>query len=144
MTPKDKKILKSLVAFAWADGKVESPESDVIEGVLRDFDATEEEREEIREYAKQARTLEDIPLDDLDGEERELLLANAAVLTRADGEVADGEQTLLDELVVTLGFDSDRGTEIIEGARDGAIQLRSGSLRPAGVVPPTAPSKRDR
>lgn len=144
MTPKDKKILKSLVAFAWADGKVESSESDVIEGVLRDFDATEDDRDEIREYASVARTLDDIPLDDLDSEERELLLANAAVLTRADGDVAEGEKSLLDELASALGYSDEDGAKIIESARDGAIQLRSGSLRPAGAVPPPAPSKRDR
>jgi uncharacterized tellurite resistance protein B-like protein len=142
VTPKDKAILKSLVAFAWADGKVDDSESNVIDGVLKDFDATDAEREEVLAYAKEERTLDDIPLDDLDDEDRELLLANAAVLTRADGEVAEGEQSMLDRLSALLGFSSEAGAEIVEKARDGALQLRSASLNPVGTVPPPAPSKR--
>ena len=42
MTPGEKNIVKSLVAVAWADGKVEKPEANVIEGLLAGFDASEE------------------------------------------------------------------------------------------------------
>jgi hypothetical protein len=79
MTPGEKNIVRSLVAVAWADGKLEAPESGVIEGLLCGFDATPEEEQEILEYAKTRRTFEnDIPLAELDREDRERLLANAA------------------------------------------------------------------
>ena len=64
MTPAEKNIVRSLVAVAWVDGKLESGEASVIEGLLTGFDASDEEEREILEYAKTRRTLEnDIPLD---------------------------------------------------------------------------------
>ena len=129
MTPSEKNIVKSLVAVAWADGKVEGPEEDVIEGLLAGFDASEEEEKEIREYAKESRTLDkDIPLSDLSKEDRELLLANAALLTHADGEQSDSEKELLDKLVKILEFDAAEATEILDSVRDGALRLGSSIL----------------
>ena len=55
MTPGEKNIVRSLVAVAWADGKLEAPESGVIEGLLCGFDATPEEEQEILDYAKSRR-----------------------------------------------------------------------------------------
>ena len=139
MTPSEKNIVKSLIAVAWADGKLEDPESDVIDAVLQGFDANEEQSEELRSYAKDERTLEDIPLGELNPEDRELLLGNAAVLTRADGEQADSETKLLGELSKLLGFSDDDAKVIIDASEDGALQLKSTSLRPE---PPPAPSRR--
>src|SRR5690242_8089532 len=104
MTPSEKNIVRSLVAVAWADGKLESGESSVIEGLLTGFDATEAEEKEILEYARTRRTLEkDIPLSELARDDRELLLANAALLTMADGEKSDAESAVLEQLIQVLG-----------------------------------------
>ena len=131
MTPAEKNIVKSLVAVAWADGKLEEGESGVIEGLLSGFDATEDEEAEILEYAKTRRTLEaDIPLEDLDEEDRELLLANAALLTHADGEQSSSEEAILQELIHLLEFDEDRADEILGSVGDGALQLGSRLLEP--------------
>src|SRR5688500_6704609 len=87
MTPSEKNIVRALVAVAWADGKLEEPESGIIEGLLCGFDASDEEEREIVEYAKQKRTFkDDLPIAELSREDRELLLANAALLTHADGD----------------------------------------------------------
>jgi uncharacterized tellurite resistance protein B-like protein len=132
MTPSEKNIVKSLVAVAWADGKVDQPESSVIEGLLCGFDATDAEEREILEYAKQKRTLsDDIPLDDLDREDRELLLANAALLTHADGEQTSEEKELLDRLVQVLEFEAEEAKTIVESVADGALSLGSKVLSPA-------------
>jgi tellurite resistance protein len=129
MTPSEKNIVKSLVAVAWADGKVEQPETHVIEGLLAGFDASEEEEKEIMEYAKERRTLsKDIPLTELDKEDRELLLANAALLTHADGEQSESEKELLDKLIQTLEFGKEEAESILESVRDGALQLGSRAL----------------
>jgi len=129
MTPGEKNIVKSLVAVAWADGKVEQPEEDVIEGLLAGFDASEDEEEEIRAYAKEKRTLDkDIPLGDLSTEDRELLLANAALLTHADGEQSDSEKELLDKLVKMLELDAEEAEEILDSVKDGALRLGSNVL----------------
>ncbi len=123
MTPNEKSILRGLVAVAWADGKVEAPEEGVIEGLLCAFDASDEEETEILEWAKEKRTLKDIPIAELTGEDRELLLANAALLAHADGEQSDDEKKLLDTIVEVLGFSSDEAEKILDSAKDGALQL---------------------
>lgn len=129
MTPSELNIVKSLIAVAWADGKLEQPESGVIEGLLCGFDASEKEEADLLEYARSPRSLEaDIPLDDLSEEDRELLLANAALLAHADGEESSAEKELLTKLSSLLGFDSARAREIIESAGDGALNLSSRSL----------------
>ena len=131
MTPGEKNIVKCLVAVAWADGKVAAPESGVIEGLLCGFDASEAEETEILEYAKHKRTLsEDAPLKALSQEERELLLANAALLTHADGEQSDSEKELLNKLVTLLDFDEEAAGEILESVQDGALNLGSRALEP--------------
>jgi tellurite resistance protein len=129
MTPSEKNIVKSLVAVAWADGKLEEPEAHVIEGLLAGFDASDEEEKEILEYTKTKRTLEkDIPLHALGTEERELLLANAALLTHADGEQSDSEKALLDKLVELLSFSKEDADSILASVKDGALRLGSNVL----------------
>jgi tellurite resistance protein len=124
MTRGEKNVLRSLVAVAWADGRLAEGEASVIEGLLAGFDASEEEEAEIIEYARTPRTLEDdIPLDDLSQEDRELLLSNAALLTHADGEQSAGERAVLDELVELLGFSEEEAEQIIEATRDGVLNL---------------------
>lgn len=132
MTPSEKNIVKSLVAVAWADGKLETPESGVIEGMLCGFDATDEEEKEILEYASERRTLgDDIPLDEMSKEDRELLLANAALLTHADGEQSKSESDLLDKLIKILGFDDAEARTILNSVADGALQLGGRALEDA-------------
>ncbi len=131
MTPGEKNIVKCLVAVAWADGKVAAPESGVIEGLLCGFDASDEEERELLDYAKHKRTLSaDAPLGALSAEERELLLANAALLTHADGEQSPAEKVLLDKLVELLGFQADDAERILASAQDGALNLSSRMLEP--------------
>ena len=131
MTPGEKNIVKCLVAVAWADGKVASPESGVIEGLLCGFDASEDEEKELLDYAKHKRTLSaDAPLKELTQEERELLLANAALLTHADGEQSESEKELLNKLVSLLEFDEESAGEILESVQDGALSLGSRALEP--------------
>ncbi len=131
MTPGEKNIVKCLVAVAWADGKVAAPESGVIEGLLCGFDASAEEERELLDYAKFKRTLSaDAPVKDLSPEERELLLANAALLTHADGEQSASEKELLNKLVALLEFDQEAAGQILESVQDGALNLGSRALEP--------------
>ena len=132
MTPSEKNIVKSLVAVAWADGKVEAPEEHVIEGLLAGFDATDEEAGELMSYAKTRRTLDkDLPLQDLSTDDRELLLANAALLTHADGEQSDSEKKLLDKLIEILEIEPEEADAILDSVKDGALTLGSNVLEDA-------------
>ena len=131
MTPGEKNIVKCLVAVAWADGKVAAPESGVIEGLLCGFDASDEEEREILAYAKHKRTLSaDAPLAELTNEERELLLANAALLTHSDGQQTESEKELLNKLVSLLQFERAAAEEIFASVKDGALNLGSRALEP--------------
>jgi tellurite resistance protein len=129
MTPNEKNVVRALVAVAWADGKVAAPEAGVIEGLLCGFDASEEEEREILQYAKQKRTLaEDAPIAELSREDRELLLANAALLTHADGEQSATENELLARLIKLLEFSAEDAKQILESVKDGALTLSSKAL----------------
>lgn len=128
MTPQDRKILRSLVAVAWADGKLQKSESHVLDGLLSGFGATKEEEKEFREYAAKSRTLADVPVDELSDEDREILLGNAALVTSADGKRTDDEQKVLDELAKLLGFGAEEAAKIIDSAKDGALQLGTRGL----------------
>jgi tellurite resistance protein len=121
MTPADMQILKCLVAVAWADGVVESPEVEVIDQMLDLFGASEAEAKEVRDYASVKRTLQDIPLEGLSSEDREVLLGNAAVLSHADGAQTKGERKLLTDLIARLGINPERAKAIIDGGKDGVL-----------------------
>jgi uncharacterized tellurite resistance protein B-like protein len=117
MTPEQKNIVKSLIAVAWADGKLEQIESGVIEGLLCGFEATDEEEQALLEYARQRRTLnEDLPLAELRREDRELVLANAALITHADGTQTCAEQSLLARLSELLGFSQAEARAILSSS----------------------------
>jgi tellurite resistance protein len=140
MTPSEKNIVKALVAVAWADGKLEQPESGIIEGLLSGFDASDAEEQELIEYAQQKRTFkDDFPVAELSREDRELLLANAALLTHADGEQSGQERELLDKLVRLLDFSAADADSILASVKDGALTLGSRALGPAS--PPPAPRR---
>lgn len=130
MTPAEKNIVKSLIAVAWADGKMEDAEASVVEGLLVGFDASDNETEELLAWARTRRSLDkDIPVQEMTDEDRELLLSNAALLTAADGRVTYTEKAALEQLVKVLGISADKAKEIIAGAADGALALSSRSLR---------------
>ena len=124
MTPVEKIIVKSLVAVAWADGTVAEPESGMIDSLLWAFGASDDEENDVREFAKKKRTIKgDVVAKSLDRNARELLLAHAALLTHADGKQTPAEAKLLKSLAEHLEFSDDDTRRIIEGARDRAKKL---------------------
>ena len=117
MTPQQKNIVKSLIAVAWADGKLEQIESGVIEGLLCGFDASDAEERELLDYARQRRTLsEDLPLSELRRDDRELVLSNAALIIQADGKKTRGELQLLEQLSTLLGFSDAEARAILSSS----------------------------
>jgi uncharacterized membrane protein YebE (DUF533 family) len=78
-------LVKGLVSVAWADGRVAEEETEVIEALLQAFDASPSEAREIRKYAEQPRTIDEIPVTDLSFDDRRLLLQHAVLLTFIDG-----------------------------------------------------------
>ena len=116
-------MLKCLVAVAWADGKVQAPEEGMIDALLWAFGASDAEEVQLRDYASKKRKLQDVSVNDLIHEERETLLAHAALLTHADGKQTPAEVKLLEDLVALIGLGKDQAQPIIENARDKAARL---------------------
>lgn len=120
MHPQNFSILKGLVSVAWADGRVADEEKEVIEALLEAFEATPSEKIEIRKYAETQRSLDDIPITDLSGDDRRVLLNHAVMLTYIDGEQDEKEKELLDDLCDKLRIPASEAQAIIQTAEQRA------------------------
>ena len=116
-------MVKSLVAVAWADGRVDDSETEVIEALIASFEIGDEDAETIRAYAKEKRTLDDVPLTDLSATDRRMLLQHAVILTYVDGEQSEEEKVLLQELVKYLRVPEEEATPILEAATERAKRM---------------------
>lgn len=116
-------MLKSLVAVAWADGRLEGEEHEVIEALLSAFEVEGDDAEKIRAFAKEPRTLADVPLTDLGAEDRRTLLQHALILTYIDGVQSDAEKKILDELVTKLRVPAEEAKELLAAAEVRAKRL---------------------
>ncbi len=116
-------MVKSLVAVAWADGRVEDEEHEVIEALISAFEIRGEDADGIREYAKTPRTIDDVPLSDLSAHDRRMLLQHAVILTYIDGRQTDDEVRVLDDLVRKLNIPEDEAKELLETAGQRARRL---------------------
>ena len=118
-------IVKSLVSVAWADGDFADAERQMIDGLLAGFDASEDEANEIRAYAAEKRTLEDIPLSDLSADDRRILLQHAVLLSFVDGAQADSEKAMIDALRARLRIPEAESTAIVQASEERAKRLLS-------------------
>ena len=116
-------MLKSLVAIAWADGRVEAEETEVIEALVSAFDVASEDAEKIRDFAKTPKSLDDIPITDLSAADRRVLLQHAVILTYIDGKQSDDEKSFLVELTKKLRVPEDEAGEILKAADERAQRL---------------------
>jgi tellurite resistance protein len=116
-------MVKSLVAVAWADGKIHDDEAEVIEALISAFEIEAADAAAIREYAKTERTLDDVPLSDLSAHDRRMLLQHAVILTFVDGEQSEREREVIDELVRKLRIPDPEATDLLAGATSRAQRL---------------------
>ena len=113
-------ILKGLIPVAWADGTFADQEQEVIEGLLQAFEATPEEAEEVRAWAKTPRGVDDIPITDLSFDDRRVLLQHAVFLSHADGDYSEPEKKLIDAMVKKLRIPEDEAKPLLEVAAERA------------------------
>jgi uncharacterized tellurite resistance protein B-like protein len=109
-------IVKALVPVAWADGKFADQEMECIKAFLDAYNASDEERKTILDYAKEKRTLEDITLQDLSADDRRILLQHAVLVSFADGEQAVAEDEFLKELARKLKIPDDEAEAVMTEA----------------------------
>ncbi len=118
-----KKLVKLLVALAWADGRVDEEEMEIVEAMLDTFEADKEMGDEIRQWAKTRRSLDDIDVSDLNKEDAGLVLYQAVLLTFIDGEQSEKEIELIDQFMVKLGLSKEEAAPILEQATARAKEL---------------------
>jgi tellurite resistance protein len=109
-------IVRALVPVAWADGHFAEKEKEMLEALLDAYEATEDEKKQLREYAQEKRTLDDINLQDLSAEDRRVLLQHAVLLTFADGHQHADETKLLGDLAAKLRVPADEAKAVIADA----------------------------
>jgi tellurite resistance protein len=124
MQPHVEAMVKSLVALAWADGRLHRYEAQVIDALLAAFEVDAESANMLRAYAGQPRTLEDIPLQELSADDRRLLLQHAVLLTHVDGEQSAEERALLKELTLRLRVPESEAGPLMERAQRRAERLK--------------------
>jgi uncharacterized membrane protein YebE (DUF533 family) len=111
-----KKLLKMLVALAWADGRVDAEEMEIVYAVVDSFGVDAATKEEIVSWAKTPRSLDDVDTEGLTEEDAELVLFQAVVLTFIDGEQSDKEVALLNAFVEKLGMSKERAEAVLDAA----------------------------
>lgn len=116
-------MVKSLVAVAWADGRMDGEETEVIEALLSAFEVDAEDAEQIREFAKEPKKLADVPLTDLSASDRRLLLQHAVILSFIDGEQSAPEKKVLAELVERLHLPAAEARVLLEASEHRAKRL---------------------
>lgn len=109
-------LVKALVPVAWADGVFADKEKETIEAFLTAYRASDDEKREILDYAKEKRTLEDINLQDLSAGDRRVLLQHAVLVTFVDGEQHPDEVQFLKDLASKLRIPDDEAKEAIAQA----------------------------
>ena len=116
MVASDRALLRSLIAVAWADGKVAEEETALIESLIESFGADPEEAEEFRSFASEKRTLDDVPLGDLDEGSRRRLLQLAVLVSYVDGVQDDTERTLINDLASRLEIPEEEREPLMRGS----------------------------
>jgi tellurite resistance protein len=102
MHEQDMAILRGLVPVAWADGVFEKREKEMLDALLDVYEASDKEKEILREYAETKRTLDDIDVQDLSADDRRVLYNHAVLISYADGTQSADELAFLEKLAAKL------------------------------------------
>ncbi|MGE0790646.1 MAG: DUF533 domain-containing protein [Sandaracinaceae bacterium] len=123
MQAHEEAMVKSLVAVAWADGRMDSEEHEVIEALISAFELASEDAEHIRTFAKEPKQLADVPITELSASDRRMLLQHAVILTFIDGEQSEKERTVLGELLERLKIPASEAKVLLEASEARAKRL---------------------
>jgi tellurite resistance protein len=120
MHEQDLAIVKALVPVAWADGEFAEQERETLDALLDAYNATDDEKRALKEYARQRRTLDEIELQELSADDRRVLLQHAVLLSFADGKQTPDEVEFLERLVAKLKIPHDEAKTVMASAAERA------------------------
>lgn len=116
-------MVKSLVAVAWADGRLHTQEEQVLQALALALELPHEDVDALREYAKSPRTLDEVPVAELSAQERLILLRHAVLVTYVDGEQTADERSVLQALITKLQIPALEAAGVIQAAERRAQRL---------------------
>ncbi len=120
MHEEDLSIIKALVPMAWADGVYAEREREMVEALLDAYNASDDDKETVRAYAAEKKSMDDIALQDLSGDDRRVVLQHAVLLSYVDGTQAAEEATFLVELAKRLKIADDEAKAILDAGSERA------------------------
>jgi tellurite resistance protein len=137
MTNRQKDLVRALACVMWADGNASPEERRIIEQVIDELHPSAEERLELSAWLEaDCSTLDDVELERLSDDEKQVLLTHAVVLTMADDVQLPSEKEILSKIIERIALPADVVQTIFEDAReDGAVSLPGSALEEA--TPPT-------
>ena len=116
-------MLKALVVVAWSDGDFAAKEKEAIDGLLAAYEATETEKSEIHDFAKEARSLDDIDLQELSAADRRVLLQHAVLVTYAEKEPSAKQVEFLSQLAARVKVPAEEAKAVIDAATERVKKL---------------------
>jgi len=130
MTNRQKDLVRTLACVMWADGNASPPERRIIEQVVDELGPSTEERAELSIWLDaDCSTLEDVHIEQLSPDEKQVLLTHAVVLTMADDVQLPSEKEILTKIIDRIALPADIVDTIMEDAReDGAVSLPASAL----------------
>ena len=120
MHEEDLSIIKALVPMAWADGVYAEREREMVEALLDAYNASDADKENVRAYAAERKSIDDIELQDLSADDRRVVLQHAVLLSYVDGTQADEEASFLVELAKRLKIADEEAKAVIDAGAERA------------------------
>lgn len=130
LTNRQKDLVRALACVMWADGNASPQERRLVERVIDELAPSTQERVELDTWlSADCSTLDDVRLEALSDDEKQVLLTHAVVLTMADDVQLPSEKLVLGKMIERLALPADVVTTIMEDAReDGAVSLPASAL----------------
>ena len=104
--------LAILVAFAWADERMDDREKASLRGAATVFNLTQAHRDQLDALLAKPSTLDAVHADRLSPRDRDFAYVAAVWMSKVDDEVAGKEEGLLWRLADMLGIGDERKTEL--------------------------------
>ena len=125
MTNRQKDIVRALACVMWSDGNASPQERRIIDQVVDEFSPSTDERIELNAWLESdCSTLDDVQLENLALDEKQVLLTHAVVLTMADDVQLPSEKEILSKIMSRIALPDEIVQTIMEDAReDGAVSL---------------------
>jgi uncharacterized membrane protein YebE (DUF533 family) len=138
LTNRQKDLVRALACAMWADGNASPQERRIVEQVIDELGPTENERIEMNAWLdSDCSTLDDLQIERLSDDEKQVLLTHAVVLTMADDVQLPTEKALLAKIIERAALPADVVATILEDAReDRAVSLPGSALEDVAAPPP--------